>query len=151
MKLHNFARMMEARPKRLAEKLSRTSVVLAQMLVDELVSVTPEGTPVDTSKALSNWQITLDSPNASEIDAHFPGSKKSTYTQSAEATRQAAKVVLKSKKAGQKLYVSNAAPYIHDLNYNGTSKQSPMFFVNEAVEKVRLMAPLVYRGIKNVR
>ena len=151
MNLTEFARHLDKRKSLIEKKLSKASILLAGILIDELVAVTPQGTPVDTSKALSNWQITLDTPNAHEVDAHYPGSKKSTYSASAEATRQAATASLRAKKPGQVIFVSNPAPYIRELNYLGTSKQSPAHFVEEAVKHTRLMAPLIYRGIRNVR
>lgn len=90
------------------------------------------GTPVDTSKALSNWQVTLNAPAAGSIGPYHPGEHGSTYTASADAAFQAGKAVIEAKKPGQKLYISNNLPYIGVLN-DGSSAQAPAGFVERAV------------------
>lgn len=88
-------------------------------------------TPVDTSNALSNWQGSLNAPNLSEINPHLPGRKGSTKIRSANATIEALKDVLEDKKPGETIFISNAVPYIADLD-RGTSTQEPAGFVERA-------------------
>lgn len=89
-------------------------------------------TPVDTSQALSGWEVTLDAPAIGVHGPHFPGKGGSTYRQSAAETLAKAKAALKSKKPGQVIYITNNQPYIKRLN-DGSSAQTPAGFVERAV------------------
>lgn len=151
MNLLAFARKIEKRRDSLAKKLSRTSCVFAEMLVTELTSPPPDGTPVDTSMAVSNWQVTLGSPSAEEIPAHVPGEDGSTRDASARIALNLATSVIKKKKPGQKIFISNTAPHIVELEYDGKSTQSPRFFIRTVFYSLKPMIPQIYRGIKNVR
>lgn len=123
------------------KKASETAGLFAQMVVTDLT----EETPVDTSKALSNWQSSLDFPNRNQILPHFPGSKGSTEVASGKKADEISARILKSKKVGQIIYITNNVDYIEDLN-DGASKQAAPHFV-EAIIKVRMLdIPLIYRG-----
>jgi hypothetical protein len=87
-----------------------------------------EATPVDTSRALSNWLVGLGAPQKSEIGARFEGEGGSTREQSAAATYQEADRILRTKKAGQTVYLTNNAPHIGRLNA-GSSSQAPAGFI----------------------
>ncbi|MCY1553030.1 hypothetical protein D9M68_894720 [compost metagenome] len=89
-------------------------------------------TPVDTSNALSNWQLTLDSPATDEIKPYFPGHMGSTQRASAAQTVNEARSRLGAKKPGQPIYITNNVPYIEQLN-NGSSKQAPAGFVERSI------------------
>ena len=90
-------------------------------------------TPVDTSKAISNWRITLGrrAKNAT-LDPHIVGKAGSSKFESAEITISKGIVKLKDKKAGQKIYISNTLDYIDDLDY-GKSMQNSQF-VKQSIE-----------------
>jgi hypothetical protein len=92
----------------------------------------PEGTPVDTSQALSNWQVGLNSPVDDRIPPLVPGQKGSTQAASSTAALAIAEQTLLLKKAGETIYISNALPYIRRLNDEGYSPQSD-HFVERAV------------------
>jgi len=123
-----LAETLEAKAKAIDEAASQTAVDTALAIVGDLAYKTP----VDTSQALSNWQVTLDGPAASTIAPHFPGSQGSTYRASAAETIANAKTVLKNKKPGQAIYITNNLPYIKRLN-DGYSAQAPAGFVERAV------------------
>lgn len=88
-------------------------------------------TPVDTSKALSNWQVGIGAPVGSVHGAFFIGVHGSTKTASAENTVNFAQAMLERKRPGETVYISNLLPYIQRLNDGGHSQQ-PGGFVEVA-------------------
>lgn len=129
MTLLQFAKEMRGTSKKLDKAASDLAAFVALEVTAELADVTP----VDTSNAISNWQIGLGAPVTSEREPHYPGTKGSTEAMSEDATVIAAKVKLKNKKPGQIIYLSNNAPYIVDLD-GGSSMQEPRGFVKRAVD-----------------
>jgi hypothetical protein len=89
-------------------------------------------TPVDTSKALSNWDVTLDAPASGKHGPHYPGKHGSTFSQSAAETLERAKAILANKQPGQSIFITNNLPYIKRLN-EGYSAQAPAGFVERAL------------------
>ena len=98
--------------------------------------------PVDTSKSLSNWQVSK-SGVGSEIAAHFPGEFGSTQRASANAAISAAQSTAKGSKPGEVLTIFNATKYIRRLN-EGYSAQAPAGFIEAA--EVRTLKAL---GLKS--
>lgn len=107
---------------------SDLAVEIAMVVITDLANTTP----VDTSKALSNWIVTLGSPTNQKVPAHFKGSRGSTKSASVAQTIANARDFLKKKKPGQTIYISNRQPYIKRLN-EGYSGQAPAGFVQRAV------------------
>lgn len=126
--LLDLAERLEKKAKAIDEAASQTAADTALAIVGDLAYKTP----VDTSQALSNWQVTLQNPASGKISPHFPGLQGSTYRQSAAETINIAKAVLKNKKPGQAIYITNNLPYIRRLN-DGYSGQAPAGFVERAV------------------
>lgn len=137
--LLDLAKRLEKLADDLPEQVSEQSKKAAIAIVTDLANKTP----VDTSNALSNWQVTLDSPATSEIPPHFPGSGGNTQRASVAQTIANAIKVLESKKPGQKIYITNNAPYIRRLN-DGYSAQQPAGFV----ERAALIGRVVLRKFK---
>lgn len=133
--LNDLANSLEARAKSLPLIANRLAMHVAQTIVNELATKTP----VDTSKAISNWQVTLNAPATAEINAHYEGSHGSTYSASSAETIALCRMVLRGKKPGQTIYITNNADYIRKLN-DGSSTQAPAGFVQAAV----------YVGIKSI-
>ena len=94
-------------------------------------------TPVDTSKALSGWQVGIDSAPGADIPAYFPGQAGSTEAQSAAAAIAAGNTRLDTVQPGQAVHLTNNTPYIQDLE-NGTAKSKPGGFVAAALINLRL-------------
>lgn len=113
---------------RLHHEASRCAIETAWKIHQRLVEVTP----VDTTNAVSNWDLTLYFPNLSEHDPYFPGFLGSTATLSRGATLREGLAELKAKKPGEPIFIANNVDYILDLNA-GTSKQAPPGFVEEAI------------------
>lgn len=143
--LLDLAKNLERYSKELPKKASALSVMVATTLVEELTEITP----VDTSNAISNWQVRIGAPVTTERAPYYSGHKGSTAGMSEDATVIAAKITLKRKKPGQLLYISNNAPYIQDLN-DGSSKQAPPGFVEGAVENARDLIRYTKTGLTYV-
>lgn len=130
--LLDLAKDIKRRDKAIRETASRRAVIFAEAIVVELAT----DTPVDTSEAISNWQVALSAPVAHDIPPWQPGFAGSTYTYSRNATIAAAKRQLKVKKPGEKIYISNLAAHIIALN-QGSSKQAPAGFIEAAIIRAR--------------
>lgn len=91
-------------------------------------------TPVDTSKALSNWRIAVGGSGygAEAIPAYYVGSKGSTRSASEKAAIEAAKADLKRARAGSPIAIINQVPYIGALAA-GSSAQAPAGWVEGAI------------------
>lgn len=126
--LLDLAKSLEDKAAEIEKAASKAAIDAALAIVGNLAYATP----VDTSKALSNWQVTLDNPATTYIGPHSPGFNGSTYRASAAETIARAKAVLTAKKPGQPIYITNNAPYIVRLN-DGYSGQAPAGFVERAV------------------
>lgn len=126
--LLDLAKRLERTAKELDQKASDAAVEAATAIVKDLVTVTP----VDTSQALSNWQVGLGEPPAGKVAPYFPGLGGSTADKSAAAALRAAIAVLQKKKPGVTIFITNNLPYIRRLN-EGYSRQAPAGFVERAV------------------
>lgn len=113
----------------LYERIARTTLAVVRALV--------QSTPVDTSKALSNWRVGTAASAA--IPALYPGQAGSTQGASAEAAIAAAEAAIRSAKGANKLVIFNSVPYIRRLN-EGSSLQAPAGFIEAAILLGRLEA-----------
>lgn len=126
--LLDLAASLEKKAKAIDEAASKLAVGTALTIVGDLAFKTP----VDTSQALSNWQVSLGSPVDSKIPPYYPGEGGSTRNSSAAETINQARKILAGKKPGQRIFITNVLPYIRRLN-DGYSKQAPAGFVERAV------------------
>jgi len=91
-------------------------------------------TPVDKSRALSNWQVTIGSPAASYREAHVIGTHGSTFEASVNRTIQVGRARAEQVEPGTSLFVVNRAPYIAALE-RGRSRQNSGF-VQRGIESL---------------
>lgn len=126
--LLSLAGEMESLRSKIDVAASKTAVDVSLAIVGDLAYKTP----VDTSKALSNWLVTLDAPADQRIEPHYPGNFGSTFRTSAAETINIAKMILRGKKPGQAIFITNNLPYIKKLN-DGSSTQAPAGFVERAI------------------
>lgn len=126
--LFDLADSLEKRAADLPLKVSGVAVSTAVVIVARLAI----DTPVDTSQAVSNWQVTLGNKVNDKIPPHFPGEMGSTRGPSSKTTMQNAVNVLQNKRPGVTIFISNVLPYIRRLN-DGYSKQTPAGFVERSV------------------
>lgn len=83
-------------------------------------------TPVDTTKAQSNWLVGLGEPAKSEL-----GPRGETRESSGSMTYAEVDRLIRTAKAGQTIYLTNNVAYIGRLNA-GSSKQAPAGFIEAA-------------------
>ena len=130
--LADLARDILAVEKRVAFETNNDIGVFVLTLVTSLVY----DTPVDTSRALSNWRVSVGAPAITSIPALFPGEKGDTADLSADAAIEYAGFALNGRKHGEPVYVSNKVDYIVSLN-NGSSGQHPGAFVEIAIARAK--------------
>lgn len=120
------------------QRANIAKVKLAQAIAWNLIMATP----VDTSKALSNWLAALNNPKSKVIKPHFVGIDGSTHSQSSSMAYSMANAIVQRAKIGQTIYITNSVDYIDLLN-EGYSKQAPVHFiektVNESVNQLKGM------------
>lgn len=89
-----------------------------------------EATPVDTSKALSNWQVSLNFTPPTTIGANVDGFQGT----SAEASKQIAiskiKFKLSTRRFSDTIVLYNNTDYLEALN-DGHSEQAPAGFIED--------------------
>ena len=110
--------------KRLARDIQklpdRIEAAVVQEVKDFALSVVDIGTlnsPVDTSKLISNYQISVGSSTEAVLEAAIDGSRGSTSSASRSVTLLEAEADLASKTAvGQDVYVVNNTEYLLERN-----------------------------------
>lgn len=105
-------------------------------------------TPVDTSQALSNWQVSLVFPTSTSRPAYKVGEAGSTKEVSAAKAYAKALQLIKQKKPRIDLIATNNLPYIHKLNFGG-SKQQPALFVEKIIAQINTDAQATLRKYLN--
>lgn len=126
--LKKFAENMRIRAKKNPEIASKLAANVAYVIVTKAAVFTP----VDTSQAMSNWVVSLDTPFKGEIPAHNKGQNGDTRWQSFDTVESLARYVLESKRAGQTIYITNNSDHILELN-DGSSKQQAANFIQKAI------------------
>ena len=134
--LQQFNRNMRRR----AEKLTRNVDVAIKQVAKSVTAEVIDGTPVDTGRARSNWQASIDARNEIVIQPYAPGRRlgrgEGANKGAAIATANA---VIDRRKTEEKLFIQNNVPYIRLLNA-GSSQQAPDMFVQMAVLRgIRLL------------
>jgi len=136
-RLNKVADKIEAAP-------SQVAAAFTFALVEELV----DRTPIDTSKAMSNWLVSLNDPVLVDMEAYYEGIHGSTYSASKSEVLAFANTILGKKKPGVDLFISNAAPYIRDLE-NGSSRQAPLGFTQQSLRVARSKLPAIIKKVIN--
>lgn len=98
----------------------------------EILRVVASNTPVDTSKAISNWRVSLHSTFAGDVEAHYEGVHGSTKELSVQRTIDLGKQRLSNRIVGTEIHIFNNADYIDGLN-DGTISRQPGLFVQKAL------------------
>lgn len=137
--LFDLANRIGARRSQIEQAANNAAIQVAMTIVTRLANITP----VDTSRAISNWQVTIGQPSNFSLFPYYPGNFGSTEHASAQATIDAARQVLVGKRPGQTIFIVNNLDYIQRLN-EGSSKQAPAGFVEQAV----LLGRLVLRNFR---
>ena len=128
-------RSLKNRLNKRVEKISKESKLVqkvAKTVLNELVN----NTPVDTSKAISNYQVGLVIPIRTTREAFFKGSGGDTAGTSGAETIKRGNLVINQRKDGQDIYITNNQPYVAELDGDGF--HTP--FIKPAVKRGREVA-----------
>ena len=130
MSLKSLSRKMKKRVQTMERKLNEATVQVALVVIEAVA----KATPVDTTKAMSNWQLKADY-NETVLPPYSPGHKGDTSASSLKAVIRQARGFLRTYKGGE-IKLFNNAPYIKRLN-EGYSKQAPAGFIEISVLEAR--------------
>lgn len=128
--MQKLSKAFLTKKKEIKTRANLGKIRLAQAVAWNLIMTTP----VDTSKALSNWIAGISSPKYKIRKAYFVGMHGSTHSQSSSMAYSIANAVIQRAKAGQIIYITNSVDYIELLN-KGYSLQAPDGFIELAVEQ----------------
>lgn len=128
-----------------AEKAGQIGDAATKAASKEVLFHLVRDTPVDTGKAISNWQVGIGDAPTEEIEAYVPGDYGSTATPNRAAALSAGLRQIRGYKSGEgkAVHIVNNLKYIDSLN-KGHSKQAPSDFVQMAVLAGR-------KAVQNVR
>lgn len=122
------------------QAMNKAIDVAMVLIAQEGLSVIADNTPVDTTLAVSNWQVSTTSPLQSQIGPAVPNSKFGSGAAAARAvvkTRAAGK--LTGARSLKNIYITNNVPYITVLEY-GDSKHRPSGMVAKGLQAMALRA-----------
>jgi len=105
----------------LPEQIQLVKQKVALQLLERIVNMTP----VDTGRARSNWQVTLDERSTSVTGPIV----------SAAQTINTGAAVIAAVSGGQSIWIANNLPYIEPLE-NGHSSQAPAGMIAVALAEV---------------
>lgn len=126
--LRDFSKRME----QLAKDMAVNTDLLVKRVAVDVDAAIVIATPVDTGRARSNWQVSIDQAHTTEIRPYHPGIKRSTEGQNTRAAIEHAKQVISTRKQGQAIHITNNLHYIGRLN-DGYSAQAESGFVQHAI------------------
>lgn len=104
--------------RKLDEKIKKASHERLVKAAGDVHKALVLGTPVDSSKALSNWKISFNKPNTNENEEFFSGTGGSTRHLSAPVRIGIGKRKLQLKKIDDVIFINNNVDYIKYLNDN---------------------------------
>lgn len=88
-------------------------------IAEEGVVAVTDATPVDTSKAVTNWQVSIGVPNTKEIPGKVPSVKGSLAKQARDIAASIGVTKLKTLQYMQTAFIANGVPYIGLLENGG--------------------------------
>lgn len=125
-------RQFSVRIRKLGSNVETNAVKLVRKIALSVDSTVVMGTPVDTGRARSNWQVEIGKPARGTVEAYAPGKEGSTGGQNAQIALALGAGVIATYKGGESIHLTNNLPYIGALN-RGHSAQAPSGFVETAV------------------
>lgn len=137
-----LAKRMRERAKGLDDLANNVVIESTEAMLREVVEVTP----VDTSEAVSNWQVGVGVKPPAQIPPYFLGKKGSTRGSSSAKAIEEGAAELATKRPGQVVYLSNTAKYIVDLD-GGSSTQFAGGFIPRALIVFRAQLKLTLKRL----
>ena len=129
------------RMERLNRQLPRQVNEIARDVATVVLHTIIRETPVDTSLAISNWQVGLGEANMSNIPTNFPGIGGSTRSQAYAETLAVGRVYIAGKRPGMELHISNGLEYIQKIDNVSSSpgfKDAALRAGREELEKAKI-------------
>lgn len=124
------------RPDMAREHIAKATRLGVQKIAMQALRGIVMRTPVDTGRARSNWQVSLDSPLLTNKDAYSPGTKLGIgESGNAESAIQVGAATIGSAPAFGVIYIANGLPYINRLE-NGWSGQAPAGMVRLTLDQI---------------
>lgn len=111
---------------KIADRLGIDVLIVQKKVAFDVFSDIVAATPIDTGRAMNNWNISANTPNHDVTDE---GGNSSGIKTAKEAGAGAAMLGLKPFST---VWISNSLPYIVFLN-EGSSDQAPKQFVEQSV------------------
>jgi hypothetical protein len=125
---------------KMSEAMSKAIDVAVVLIAQDGISAMIDATPVDTTLAVSNWQITKNGPSSQTLEPIVKGSVKGS---GAQAARNVAKTRAAGKLTGYKgaktVWITNNVPYISVLEY-GDVKHRPSGMVSKGLQAMAVRA-----------
>jgi len=141
--MRDFAAFCDALPKDLKAAVNERKKVIALNIANDLTQTTP----IDTGAAISNWKLSVGTPDLDVIAPHAPsnlgllvGSESPGGPANAAVAMELARAAVAIAQYGETVYCSNGLDYIGLLNENGTSPQAAPGFVERAIIFARDLA-----------
>ncbi len=123
---------LAARIRLVSSNVKLETIRVTKEVAKEILETLVDNTPVDTSQALSNWQVSVGGPVSSMRAAFVVGSKGSTRSISASATKVDGNQRVEAFTLGTPIHITNNLSYIQGLN-DGTISRQPSGFVQKAM------------------
>lgn len=127
------------------ERVKRDTNKVTKEVARTVLKSLTEKTPVDTSQAISNWQVGIMAPIIQTKGPILVGSRGSTYVPSSHQAYVIGNSVLMLRHFGEPIFISNHLDYIEDLNVGNVRYRSGQlnpntYFVEDAIDagKVKL-------------
>ena len=121
--------------KKLNSKIERFSESIVKDVSARILKDLAFLTPVDTSLAISNWQVSIGSYSSSTVPHYFKGKSGSTFQASYSQAYSVGYSIISQFKNGRIVYIYNNLDYIEDLE-KGYSDQRE-YFVRDTLLKAR--------------
>ena len=132
------AQHLRTRPAQVADKYGERADALVRAVALDVTSATVMRTPVDTGRAMGNWQLTIGAPAAGTVTALDP---------SGAITVAKARAALAGYRTGSSIFVVNNLPYILPLEY-GSSKKAPAGMLRITLREWRTVVANAARRLK---
>ena len=132
---------LSTRMKKIDRELPRKVNAIARDVASAVLKGLVINMPVDTSQAVSNWQLGYDEANMTNIPPHFPGKGGTTRAQSSAETLAVGKLYIRGKRPGVELHISNGLDYIEDIDADSSMpgfKDKGLAAGREALAKAKL-------------
>lgn len=134
---NQFSKRLALRADRFIENSARISKDAATAALETAI----EHTPVDTSKAVSNWIVTRDGPNRDVIDPYAPGQKGNTATLSKTAALAFGRAEIEDfdPERDVDLFLTNNVRYLRYIDGSGILALAAMA-AKAAISNARLLS-----------